>query len=78
MAKREIMKEAKSVSRCAASVAMASELARNPPAISIDMKRRQRMLGGGQFSRHLEIQAQNCVQKWDKFWKNIITWSFQA
>ena len=42
--KSEIMNEAKSVRRCAASVAMAKLLARTPPTISTTMKRRQRML----------------------------------
>jgi hypothetical protein len=42
--KSEIMKDAKSVSRCAASVAMAKLFARTPPTISTTMNKRQRIL----------------------------------
>ena len=42
IANKEIMNDAKSVSRCAASVAIAKLLAKTPPTISTIMKNKQR------------------------------------
>ena len=55
MANKDIMKEAKSVRRCAASVAIAKELDRTPPTISADMKRMQRIEAKTSLFRALNI-----------------------
>ena len=70
MANKEMRKEAKSVRRCAASVAMAKELLNTPPTISAIMKKTQRTVAVTSLRRALcwkEVVKQgSTLDEWDK------------
>ena len=57
MANKEMRKEAKSVSMCAASVAMAKELLMIPPTISAIMKSRHSPAATSSFRRALRVKT---------------------